>query len=669
MTPIQQMFLGAAAPVDKIYIEDVFQSNVYNGYEASRRIADNLDIEGEGGLFWIKCRSDTAHHWWADSERGILKRLQLSANYAQSDETGRFTYPESGKGVLLGQDGDINYSGREFLAQSFRRSKGFLDIVTWTGNATTRNISHGLDSVPGAIVIKALGSTGDWVVYHKDKGNESFGKLNTIDDFWTSNDIWDSTTPTSTTFRINGNNSFVNANNIEYVAYVFASEDQRFGADGDEAVIHCGSYTGNGSDSTDIDVNIGWQPQFLIVKQTADDGNWQLVNAMLPWPGFTGGLSEDWTTLRPNSDVAEVSDTDSGIYKTPTGFKIVKDYGNFNTNNDTHVFIAIRGADIGVGKSIEDLGGASKVFAIDKGSDSTTIPNFDADFPVEMGLIKKYDANSNDWYLADRQGGSIYNKPNSNVVAAAESDYTFDCNKGWSKKQQDNSHICYMWKKAPGFFTTSHFIGNGSTLTIPHDLGAVPEMIWVKNQETASKNWRVYHAGSHGATNPQNDAWRLNDQNDHDESTNYWQNTTPTSTNFYVGADDEVNESGKFMAAYLFASVAGVSKVGYYTGTGWKSGSYHGGTQTIVTGFVPRFILIKWDGNGAWYIFDAERGLTSSGTNKYLYLNYNYAEIEPDDQWIYQVSDGANSGFWLNGAVTGNDINEGLQKYIYYAVA
>ena len=39
-----------------------------------------------------------------------------------------------------------------------------------------------------------------------------------------------------------------------------------FGGNSDREIIKCGSYIGNGS-STGPDIKLGWEPQFIIVKQ------------------------------------------------------------------------------------------------------------------------------------------------------------------------------------------------------------------------------------------------------------------------------------------------------------------------------------------------------------------------------------------------------------------
>jgi hypothetical protein len=78
--------------------------------------------------------------------------------------------------------------------------------------------------------------------------------------------------------------------------------------------------------------------------------------------------------------------------------------------------------------------------------------------------------------------------------------------------------------------------------------------------------------------------------------------TAPTDTKLDIGSS--INDTGQTYIAYLFATLAGVSKVGSYTGTGT--------TLSIDCGFTAgaRFVLIKrTDSTGDWYVWDTARGI------------------------------------------------------------
>jgi len=181
------------------------------------------------------------------------------------------------------------------------------------------------------------------------------------------------------------------------------------------------------------------------------------------------------------------------------------------------------------------------------------------------------------------------------------------------------SAISYSLGRAPGFFDVVCYTGTGSAQTISHNLGVAPELIIEKcrNNLSAAQGWNVY-AASQGATK----AAKLNTTAAFTSQT-VWNNTAPTASVFSINGGD--HESGDTYVAYLFATVAGVSKVGSYTGTGT--------TNQINCGFTggARFVLIKrTDSTGDWYVWDSARGIVAAN-DPYLLLNSTAAEVTGTD--------------------------------------
>ena len=209
-----------------------------------------------------------------------------------------------------------------------------------------------------------------------------------------------------------------------------------------------------------------------------------------------------------------------------------------------------------------------------------------------------------------------------------------------------------MLKRDTSYFDVVAYDGSNSNSTINHNLGVAPEMIWVKRRNNPNP-WRVFIPSLSGVL-------KLNgtDALDTSNAVSYFGDNTnitaPTATQFTVTPQTgDVNTSGGTYIAYLFASVAGVSKLGSYTG--------NGSSQTIDCGFSngARFVLIKrYDGSGEWYLFDTQRGI-NSGNDALLELNTNAAEHTSDD-WI----DPQSSGFSVTSY-----INQSSQTYIFYAIA
>jgi len=188
--------------------------------------------------------------------------------------------------------------------------------------------------------------------------------------------------------------------------------------------------------------------------------------------------------------------------------------------------------------------------------------------------------------------------------------------------------------------------------SIPHSLNKIPEMIWIKNRDSTD-HWVVYHKGLNGGTNPEQHYLWLDTTNGEDSTQVYWNNTAPTSTHFTVGNGNAVNQNNKNYIAMLFASVNGISKVGSYTG--------NGSTQTISTGFAPRFVFIRRvDGTeDNWVVLDTTRGW-GSGNDQVLKLNSNAA------QSAFDAGAPTSTGFSLT---SDGWVNYNTGKFIYYAHA
>ena len=71
------------------------------------------------------------------------------------------------------------------------------------------------------------------------------------------------------------------------------------------------------------------------------------------------------------------------------------------------------------------------------------------------------------------------------------------------------------------------------------------------------------------------------------DTSDYWNNTQPSSTVITLGGETELNQSTNDFVAYCWHSVEGYSKFGSYEGNGNANG------ELIDCGFRPRFLVIK----------------------------------------------------------------------------
>jgi len=192
----------------------------------------------------------------------------------------------------------------------------------------------------------------------------------------------------------------------------------------------------------------------------------------------------------------------------------------------------------------------------------------------------------------------------------------------------------------------------GSTpKTVGHGLGVAPSMIIVKFKSTAS-NWSVYHAS---VGNTKRMVLNLTDAASA-ASTQYWNNTNPSSTVFTIGSNFE-SSGADSLVAYCFAAVAGYSAFGSYTGNGSTDGPF------VFLGFRPRFVMIKrTDAISNWTLRDTSRDASNTSIND-LYANLSNAES----------SLGANIDILSNGFkcrdAGGSATNASGGTYIYAAFA
>ena len=629
-------------------VADVFSTYLYDGNGSTQTITNGIDLAGEGGLVWTKSRG-TYSHILIDTVRGNDKGLR-------SDRTnGEVAYP-TGNIELTAFNSDgysiayynylpINKSPDKYVSWTFRKKEKFFDVVTYTGNGVAgRQVAHDLGVNPALLMVKCTSAAGDWhTIARISDTSYSFGlKLNTTGA--QSAATGPSSTVSSTWFvpeYFTGSIPNMNASGSTYVAYLFADNTAE---DAEEQMIKCGSYTGDANVTQAID--LGWEPQWVLIKDATSTSNWYILDTMRGWT-VNGAYGGD-PTLFADSSNAE-SNQVAGE-PTATGFNAIND--NINLSGKTYIYMAIRAP------MMVEPTAAIDVFNIDTAgaNGDGEAPNYRSTFPVDFALHVR----SGGPQAYSRLTGPTFLYTDSTNDEGETSQSTWDFMNGWynqnSSQSTSTGQVVNMWKKAKGFFDVVAYTGTGSNRTVPHSLGVVPEMIWVKRRN-GTNGWFVYTAEGAGSS-------YLHLQDNYNYSTNAtgFNNTAATSSVFSVGTNHSTNRVSGLYIAYLFATLDGISKCGTYTG--------NGSSQTINCGFSAgaRFVLIKRanlavSGNeGNWYLWDTTRGIVA-GNDPYKLLNTNAAEVTTDDS-----VDPANSGFIVN-QVSATNINVSSSTYIFYAIA
>jgi len=257
--------------------------------------------------------------------------------------------------------------------------------------------------------------------------------------------------------------------------------------------------------------------------------------------------------------------------------------------------------------------------------------------------------------VRDRLRGDLYLRTQATDAEAGSQSATWDNMTGYfyySAGTSANTNIIhYVFKRATGFFDVVAYTGDGTTNARPHNLGVVPELMICKwRANNTGEYWYVYHA-SLGV----NKCIFLQLPNAESGFT-ITNSTAPTSTHFTLSGGGR-NTSGATYITYLFATLAGVSKVGSYTGTA--------ADLNVDCGFSAgaRFILIKrTDSSGDWYVWDSVRGIVA-GNDPYLLLNSTAAEVTSTD-----YIDPLASGFTVTSSAPAA-LNASGGNYIFLAIA
>jgi hypothetical protein len=630
---------NSVTPVQPVYIEDIFSTYIYAGTSAVQSIVNGLNLSTSGGLIVTKSRNAANAVQWSSNVTGLGASLESNSTSTGVGLTA-FNFNSNGYTINSGNT-RWNFTGNTYVNWAFLKQPNFFDVVTYTGNGIAgRTVSHSLGSAPGCFIVKSTSNVSNWGVYHRSMGASASAYLESTGAFFTGVSDWNNTAPTSTNITLND----FNVNGQTYVAYLFAHNAGSFPVSGGGSTngITCGSYVEATGPNI---VNLGYEPQFLLIKKATSTSNWWLVDT-------TRGMTASGQNALLRADTTDVEVSSAGNwYLTSTGF------GNDESPGDgsTWIYIAVRKGPMKTPTVATTV--FSPYSANTPGNAVVT-----TSFPVDFQMQKNAGA-ATDTRFVDRLRG-VSTTPTSPSAAfpllisnstAAESTGT-GTTLNWNNTgfTVGNTYTggaptwAANFRRAPGFFDEVAYAGNGVFPTsYTHNLGVVPELMIIRGRSAA--NWLVYSANVgldyYGTLNSTEQFYSGN--------SGLWGGTSPTSSVFSTG--DGTNNSGVTYVNYLFATLSGVSKVGSYTGTG--------ATQTIACGFAAgaRFVLIKRsDSTGDWYLWDSSRGMVA-GTDPSLLLNSATAQVNANS--VYAIT----TGFQIVSTAAG--INASGGTYVFLAIA
>ena len=612
---------------DNLYVEDVFSTFLYAGTGAAQTITNGIDLAGEGGMVWIKKRNSALKHLLYDTNRGIYKDLNSDSSTAE-DSAGNNLTAFNSNGFSIGNGSEVSSSSDTRVSWTFRKAEKFFDVVTFSGNSVAgREIAHNLGATPAFMIVKSTSDATAWWIYHTSTGPTKFFEFNN-QPTTTDSAPWNNTAPTDSVFTVGSDNS-VNGSGRTYVAYLFASDAGGFGEDETENIIKCGSFSGIGQ------VDLGFEPQFLLYKPHTQNYDWVIADNMRRLDAGSSSVLK----LEPNSTDAEANGADIKI--NATGFY----NGTFGVSYPC-IYIAIR-------RPMKTPTAGTEVFSpVARTGTGTTAAVTGVGFSPDLFIGNIRDTAGYWNGVVDRLRGV----PKRLISSQTEAENTqtvitsFDMD-GLSLTSDGNgfanengkTYIEWLFKRAPGFMDVVAWTGAAGTLNaVTHGLGVKPELVIVKYR-TVNDGWYVYTSAA-GHLSLEGNSGLIG-------STDYMASTTDTSLN----VTGLVSNPGNNPIAYLFATVAGVSKVGSYTGTG--------SALNVDCGFSAgaRFVLIKrTDATGNWFTYDSARGIVA-GADPYLLLNSTAAEDSTNDE-----IDPLSSGFSIP---SGSNVNTNGGTYIFLAIA
>jgi len=331
---------GAAGGV---VARDNFDLETYVGNNSSRSFS-NFNFQPD--LIWFKTYSHAFLHQIYNSVRGANLFLNTGVG-AIGSRTGTESEFNSSGGDLISFDNDgfsvgadvfgsVNSSGFDNIAWCWKaggaavsntdgsitsqvsaNTDAGFSISTFTSNASTLTVGHGLNSTPDLVIVKATSFTDSWFVNLiglTNRTNRAL-RLNQSSGEETGSGFWNNTAPTSTTFSL-GNG--VSVSGQSYVAYCFHSV---------AGYSKIGSYTGTGAAGNPIVT--GFKPAWIMIKGTHNVDWWIADNKINSSDNITQWLHANNTSSVTTLDILNF---------TSSGFNFTREY--LNETNNSFIYMA-----------------------------------------------------------------------------------------------------------------------------------------------------------------------------------------------------------------------------------------------------------------------------------------------------------------------------------------
>jgi len=321
-------------------VEKLFSTDLYTGNGTSSQIINNIDLASSSGLVMINNRNYTSGSlcgfWWNKPFLSIGVQTQHITWWQSSGGTywsgQQFTIGSfNGNGyTVTGSDQAYNASGLNYVAHTFKRAKDFYydtySSSVWTSGYTEDYSVTGGISTLGMVAMwqtNQTGSTHAYIWHRSCSANSGFNVSN-------STNSPASETNTSSKFTVSGTTLTLPGDPIWPFGAVFFSVWAH-----DPNKIVCDEYTGNGS-ATGPSINLGWKPQFLMVKRkTGGNGDWLFYDNVRD--------STNPITIKTLQNLLQGDDTSGeDVDFNATGFQLKSTSAQINANGSSYIYMAVR---------------------------------------------------------------------------------------------------------------------------------------------------------------------------------------------------------------------------------------------------------------------------------------------------------------------------------------
>ena len=321
---------------------DHFNTLLYTGNGSNAHAITGVGFKPD--FVWTKNRDHATDHYIHDIVRGVEKAIRTnndsgtydtSINLQSFDSDGFTVGTQDGLNknsnsiisfnwLAGGSQGSSNTDGTINTTYTSVNTTAGISISQYTGNGSNSTIGHGLGAAPQLIMVKDLGTSVDWLVYHSALGATKNLRLNTNEQVDTSGTIWYNTEPTSSVFSV-GTASAVNGNGNNYIAYCFTPI---------QGYSKFGSYTGNGLANGSF-VYTGFKPAFIMCRFTGSGNgyDWIMYDNKRP-----SSINPTSNIVEANTSDTENTDSNFKCDFLSNGFKFRGTESNVNDTNASYLY-------------------------------------------------------------------------------------------------------------------------------------------------------------------------------------------------------------------------------------------------------------------------------------------------------------------------------------------